>query len=120
MDHPDEGWCSEGYALDDGCFEVECEGDEDERRQRREELYDARRVKTAEKRRFKNAVAAEVAKALKGAGIAQKPKDEPRGAKVEVSCKCCGDKFMARVADRKRGWAKFCSKSCKAKWQFRH
>jgi len=22
--------------------------------------------------------------------------------------------FMARVADRKRGWGKFCSKSCKA------
>ena len=24
---------------------------------------------------------------------------------------------MARVADRKRGWGKFCSKSCKAKEQ---
>lgn len=29
-------------------------------------------------------------------------------------CKCCGDPFTARVADRARGWAKFCSKSCKA------
>lgn len=29
-------------------------------------------------------------------------------------CKNCGDPFEARVADRKRGWARFCSKSCKA------
>lgn len=29
-------------------------------------------------------------------------------------CKCCGGDFIARTADRKRGWAKFCSKSCKA------
>ena len=40
-----------------------------------------------------------------------------RGAVVEVKCKCCGGKFIARVADRKRGWGKFCSKSCKAKKQ---
>lgn len=32
-------------------------------------------------------------------------------------CLCCGDSFTARVADRNRGWAKFCSKSCKAKKQ---
>lgn len=35
------------------------------------------------------------------------------------SCKNCGDRFTAREADRKRGWAKFCSKSCKAKEQTR-
>lgn len=29
-------------------------------------------------------------------------------------CKCCGDGFSAREADRKRGWALYCSKSCKA------
>jgi len=29
-------------------------------------------------------------------------------------CKRCGDPFTARVADRRRGWARFCSKSCKA------
>ena len=29
-------------------------------------------------------------------------------------CKCCGATFSARTADRKRGWARFCSKSCKA------
>jgi hypothetical protein len=40
-----------------------------------------------------------------------------RGAKVEVKCLQCGIAFMARVADRKRGWAKFHSKSCKAKHQ---
>lgn len=39
------------------------------------------------------------------------------GSKVEVLCKNCKEPFMARVADRKRGWAKFCSKSCKAKKQ---
>jgi hypothetical protein len=40
-----------------------------------------------------------------------------RGAKVEVECLQCGISFMARVADRKRGWAKFHNKSCKAKHQ---
>lgn len=39
---------------------------------------------------------------------------KPRGKKVRVNCARCGDPFMARVADRKRGWGKFCSKSCKA------
>lgn len=36
-----------------------------------------------------------------------------RGATVEVKC-ACGTSFTARVADRKRGWAKSCSKSCAA------
>ena len=31
-----------------------------------------------------------------------------------VKCECCKSSFTARVADRKRGWARFCSKSCKA------
>ena len=39
------------------------------------------------------------------------------GGTATYKCKCCGDPFTARVADRKRGWAKFCSKSCKAKKQ---
>lgn len=34
-----------------------------------------------------------------------------------VSCDCCKKQFEARPADRKRGWARFCSKSCKAKHQ---
>jgi hypothetical protein len=32
-------------------------------------------------------------------------------------CANCGDPFIARTADRKRGWARFCSKSCKASKQ---
>lgn len=36
---------------------------------------------------------------------------------VERTCKKCKTKFMARTADVKRGWAKFCSKSCKASAQ---
>lgn len=40
-----------------------------------------------------------------------------RGAKVERKCKGCGRSFLARVADVKRGWGRFCSKSCKAKVQ---
>lgn len=38
-------------------------------------------------------------------------------AMVSVKCQCCKQTFEARVADRKRGWARFCSKSCKAKKQ---
>ena len=38
-----------------------------------------------------------------------------RGAMIECKCAVCHEKFMARVADRKRGWAKCCSKSCAAK-----
>lgn len=30
------------------------------------------------------------------------------------SCKNCRGSFSAREADRRRGWARFCSKSCKA------
>ena len=37
-----------------------------------------------------------------------------RGKMVECVCARRKDKFMAREADRKRGWGKFCSKSCKA------
>jgi hypothetical protein len=33
---------------------------------------------------------------------------------VKVKCKNCGNPFYAKTADRKRGWGKFCSKSCKA------
>lgn len=33
---------------------------------------------------------------------------------IECKCVVCGEKFVARVADRKRGWAKCCSKSCAA------
>lgn len=39
-----------------------------------------------------------------------------RGATVDVVCdnKQCRRTFTARVADRRRGWARHCSKSCKA------
>ena len=40
-----------------------------------------------------------------------------RGAKATYKCKCCRGAFVARVADRNRGWARYCSKSCKAKKQ---
>lgn len=38
-------------------------------------------------------------------------------AMTEVTCKWCKTPFMARTADVKRGWGKFCSKSCKANQQ---
>lgn len=37
-----------------------------------------------------------------------------RGKTNTYSCKTCKRPFTARVADRARGWAKYCSKSCKA------
>ncbi|PVY62214.1 hypothetical protein C7440_1707 [Pusillimonas noertemannii] len=36
------------------------------------------------------------------------------GKTVTVKCKACQSPFEARVADRRRGWGRFCSKSCKA------
>lgn len=36
------------------------------------------------------------------------------GATVIVKCARCKQPFEARIADRNRGWGKFCSKSCKA------
>ena len=43
-----------------------------------------------------------------------KHKKAVRGSKVNKVCKC-GKNFEARLADVKRGWGKYCSKSCKAK-----
>jgi len=40
-----------------------------------------------------------------------------RGAKAKYNCQHCHKLFSARVADRERGWAKFCTKRCKAKDQ---
>lgn len=39
---------------------------------------------------------------------------------VDRQCKCCNSTFKARTADVNRGWALFCSKSCKAKDQERN
>lgn len=39
-----------------------------------------------------------------------------RGKKIERKCRC-GAAFQAREADVKRGWGKYCSKSCKASAQ---
>ncbi|MDN7179086.1 hypothetical protein M0D69_13895 [Caballeronia sp. SEWSISQ10-4 2] len=36
---------------------------------------------------------------------------------VERKCQWCKEPFTARTADVKRGWARFCSKSCKASTQ---
>ena len=37
-----------------------------------------------------------------------------KGTTATYHCKCCRQPFVARTADRKRGWARFCSKRCKA------
>ena len=36
---------------------------------------------------------------------------------IQVKCAQCRNTFMARQADRNRGWARYCSKSCKARNQ---
>jgi hypothetical protein len=45
------------------------------------------------------------------------PQRKPQPKMVDRTCKWCKGPFLARAADVKRGWAKFCSKSCKASWQ---
>ena len=37
-----------------------------------------------------------------------------RGATIEKPCNRCKKPHTVRVADVKRGWGKYCSKSCKA------
>lgn len=34
-----------------------------------------------------------------------------------INCACCKKEVKVRPADVKRGWGKYCSKSCKAKVQ---
>lgn len=41
----------------------------------------------------------------------------PQPQMVERKCAWCKGPFLARAADVKRGWGKFCSKSCKASRQ---
>ncbi len=38
---------------------------------------------------------------------------------AERTCENCSKQFTARAADVRRGWARFCSKSCKASHQER-
>jgi endogenous inhibitor of DNA gyrase (YacG/DUF329 family) len=35
-------------------------------------------------------------------------------SKINRKCKNCKSPFQAKASDMKRGWGKFCSKSCKA------
>lgn len=42
---------------------------------------------------------------------------QPQPKMVTCHCEWCKEPFEARAADRKRGWGKFCSKSCKASKQ---
>ena len=52
-----------------------------------------------------------------GCGMGAQHTPAATAKKAQYKCACCGDLFTARVADRKRGWARYCSKSCKAKKQ---
>lgn len=89
-------------------------GDEE---QAEEDCRERDREAIERNKEFSAAVRAEVRRLLPA-----KPREKPRGAMVKVTCKnkACGSAFEARVADRKRGWARFCSKSCKATHQDRH
>ncbi len=85
---------------------------EEAERDFREYEREQRERASIERRKIKN----EVQRQLKKLGVSIEKKPQ-RGAKVEVSCACCKKKFMARVADRNRGWGRFCSKRCKARMQ---
>lgn len=41
-------------------------------------------------------------------------KGNAMAAMTQRTCKTCSKPFQARMADVKRGWAQYCSKSCKA------
>jgi len=78
-----------------------------------EQMGERNRRHRQQERSLKNKVHAEVAAQLKRHGISKTPA-RPKGAKVDCQCKNCGIPFTARKADRARGWARFCSKSCAA------
>ena len=86
---------------------------EDMDRRDREKMLEYR----GKQRAFKSAVKAEVEKQLKRIGIEPKPY-EPRGKMNDRVCQCgCGQTFQAREADVKRGWGKFSSKACAARYK---
>ena len=89
------------------------EGQSDEGAERDCREHDRERAQ--ENRRFKNAIRQEVARQLRANGM--RAEYVRRGTTATYQCKTCQRDFTARVADRKRGWAKFCSKSCKATFQ---
>jgi hypothetical protein len=98
-------------------LESQCDGGA-ERDMNRLDLERRRRIRE-NNRSFKSAVKREVEKQLSRHGI--KPKVfRPRGKMVDRICECgCGWKFQAREADVNRGWGRFASKSCAAKFKDR-
>lgn len=84
------------------------DGAEEDYRQHKRELKE-------KKRAFDAAVRKEVYRQLKGA---IKREEARRGKMVERVCECgCGAEFKAREADVKRGWGRFSSKSCAARFK---
>ena len=79
---------------------------------RERDFYAAQEAKSLQRK-----IDSAVNKALKKAKHLKPHSNIIRGEMVVVKCKECKEEFSARVADRKRGWGKFCSKSCKAKKQ---
>jgi hypothetical protein len=39
---------------------------------------------------------------------------------ITKQCEYCGKEIKVKEADVKRGWGRFCNKSCKAKWQVKY
>ena len=59
----------------------------------------------------------EYVRAASAAEMKQPAARVPQPRMVERKCQWCKGPFLARAVDVKRGWGKFCSKSCKASRQ---
>lgn len=92
-----------------------------------EYLEQARLERQQQDAQFQRAVKAEVKRQLAAMNLAPskpqanikqhnqtKPTPVSKGKTKTVNCACCKLPFEARIADLNRGWAKFCSKRCKA------
>lgn len=91
-----------------------CRQKEREDNIRLRELQRERRLREKE---TKAKIRAEVERQLKLYGIEPK-KYEFKCKMVDRICKCgCGSAFQAREADVKRGWGRFSSKSCAARFK---
>lgn len=97
--------------MGDGAYDADVMSDDGAE----EHMRDMEREDYHKEMAFRRAVKREVQRQLRkhtAANPHQPKKHNARGKTKACKCLSCRKEFVARVADRKRGWSRFCSKSC--------